>query len=195
MADTRTSQGPRRRSITREQLMNSAEASFLSRGYHGSTVEWLAAEAGYTTGAVYSSHGGKAGLFLAVLERRSDRQIEDWRAAAASADPEKEVSRLLRNQLEDPKALAWTSTYLEFFALAVRDPKLRKALAALLDRSLEGLAEALEPLSRNSSVPPLEFAELVRSASNGLAISATVHDRTDLFDLMSTLVSRLRGDA
>jgi AcrR family transcriptional regulator len=185
----------RRRAATREQLINSAEASFLERGFHGSSVGWLAGEAGFTTGAVYSSVGDKARLFLAVVERRSDRQLETWRAAAASADPEREVSRLLRRQLEEPQARNWSSAYFEFVAVAVRDPELRAALADLLDRSAEGLKEALEPLTRDSSLSAEDFAELVHAVTNGLGLVAAIHDRTDVFDLMPVLLSKLRTPA
>jgi AcrR family transcriptional regulator len=183
----------RRRAATREQLISSAEASFLARGYHGSSVGWLASEAGFTTGAVYSSVGDKARLFLAVLDRRSDRQLETWRAAAASANPEREVSLLLRRQLEEPQAREWHSAYFEFVAVAVRDPELQAALSELLDRSFKGLLEALEPLTRDASIPAKDFAELIHATTNGLGLVASIHNRNDVFDLMPLLISKLRA--
>src|SRR2546426_1180547 len=63
----------RRQEQTRTELLDAAARVFARRGYHKATVEEIAAEAGYTTGAVYSNFDGKEALFMAI----ADRQVED----------------------------------------------------------------------------------------------------------------------
>lgn len=186
---------PRRRSVTREQLLISAEACFLDRGFQGSSVEWLAAEAGYTPGAIYSSFGDKAGLFLAVLERRAEAQLEQWRKAAASPDAEYEVSKMLEQQLTDDEWMRWSSAYYEFYAFAVREPEVMSAFKALFQYSGKGVGAALETLAARSSIPAEDFIQLVRAATNGLSLIALLDDRTDVSNLMATLLTSLRAPA
>ena len=53
---------------------------FARRGFHGASVEEIAAEGGYSTGALYSNFSGKEDLFLAVMDREIDehtREIEE----------------------------------------------------------------------------------------------------------------------
>jgi AcrR family transcriptional regulator len=169
----------------------SAKACFLERGFHAASVEWLAEQAGYTIGAIYSSFGSKAGLFMAVLDRRSEGQIETWRAAAAAPDPQAAIVRLLEDQLRDEDFLPWTSVYFEFLLYASRDPELKPMLAARLERNAGELEAALEPLSRRTSIRPRDFAKLLRALSNGLALTARLEDTTDVADLVGALLSGL----
>src|SRR3954447_16144877 len=68
-------------------VLDAARVVFLRAGYHGATVEAVAAEAGFTIGAVYSRFRGKAELFLALLEQRITERIGQLRALAATVPP------------------------------------------------------------------------------------------------------------
>src|SRR5215212_8197510 len=68
----------------RERVLAAAREVFLARGYHGATVEQIAEAAGFSTGVVYSQFGGKADLFLALLEARIEQRIRDNAAVVAS---------------------------------------------------------------------------------------------------------------
>jgi AcrR family transcriptional regulator len=48
---------------------------FLRRGFHGASLDEIAEEAGYTTGAVYSNFKGKDDLFLAVMDAEVQRRF------------------------------------------------------------------------------------------------------------------------
>ena len=56
---------------TREAVIAAADALFVERGFHASSVGHIAAAAGYTKGAVYSNFASKEDVFFAVYERRS----------------------------------------------------------------------------------------------------------------------------
>ena len=87
-------QGVRVREITRGRLLETAEAMFLSSGYADTSVDAVAHAAGYTTGAVYSNFGGKADLFLAVLESQTAAELAAVRAALAAATTDEQRLRV-----------------------------------------------------------------------------------------------------
>ena len=55
-------------SITRARLIQSAEKVFARDGFEAAKLEEIAADAGYTRGAVYANFDSKEDLFLALLE-------------------------------------------------------------------------------------------------------------------------------
>jgi len=67
MASTRTRPT---RSETRERILQAAGEVFTSRGYDGASLDQVAAAAGLTKGAVYSSFSGKDELFFALVADR-----------------------------------------------------------------------------------------------------------------------------
>src|SRR3954468_10976032 len=71
---------------TRGELVEAARKVFLRRGFHGASLDEISAEAGYTTGAVYSRFGGKDELFLAVLDDHVERRLGLFAAAARGAE-------------------------------------------------------------------------------------------------------------
>src|SRR5687768_580074 len=71
--------GVRRRHITRERVLAAAEKLFLEKGFRATSIDDIAAAAGYTIGAIYSSFGGKDHLFLAVNDRHATSEVEAWK--------------------------------------------------------------------------------------------------------------------
>jgi len=66
-----------RAALTRSDLLEAAEARFLHDGYHATTLDDIADDAGYTKGAVYSAYQSKAGLFLALFDTVTERRLEE----------------------------------------------------------------------------------------------------------------------
>lgn len=64
---------PGRPDRTRADLLAAAVSLFASRGYGATSVEDVAAAAGYTKGAVYSRFPSKSDLFLAIFRDHLDR--------------------------------------------------------------------------------------------------------------------------
>src|SRR3954471_17194478 len=71
---------------TRAELIAAARTVFLRRGFHGASLDEISAEAGYTTGAVYSRFGGKDELFLAVMDDHLERRTRLYTDAALAAE-------------------------------------------------------------------------------------------------------------
>ena len=52
-----------------EKVELCAKKEFLEKGYVDASLRTIAAEAGTTTGTIYSRYGGKEGLFSAIVEQ------------------------------------------------------------------------------------------------------------------------------
>jgi AcrR family transcriptional regulator len=59
-----------RQQQTRNDLLDAAARVFVSRGFQGSSVEEISAQAGYTRGAFYSNFKSKEELFVELLHDR-----------------------------------------------------------------------------------------------------------------------------
>lgn len=63
-----TSRSQRRRARTEEAILRAAEGRFLEHGFHGTTVEEIAADADISVGSIYNHFGSKDGLYRALIE-------------------------------------------------------------------------------------------------------------------------------
>jgi len=61
--------------LTRRRLVRAAESAFSRFGYEGTSLELIAAEAGYTRGALYFNFSDKETLFSEVLRLHMESNI------------------------------------------------------------------------------------------------------------------------
>jgi AcrR family transcriptional regulator len=136
-----------RREQTRQELVSAAEACFVSRGFHASSVDQVAERAGYTKGAVYSNFASKEDLFFAVYERRVEQVLTVVpalrQAGAEHAFDSLATATIDRRDRDD----GWLAVFFEFWGHVVRHPELRERFAAIHARFLEPLAEAVRQLA------------------------------------------------
>lgn len=57
----------------RAQILDAATAVFLEYGYAGATIELVVARAAASKATIYSFFGGKEGLFVAMIDGRTER--------------------------------------------------------------------------------------------------------------------------
>jgi AcrR family transcriptional regulator len=164
-----------RQERTREQLVAAASRVFARRGYHQATVEEIAAEAGFSTGAVYSNFSGKEQLFLALADRQVSERVAEIEAVADAAEREDdagaEAAAQFRTFLErDPD---WPLLFYEFWSLSVRNPNLQGELAKRRDAIRDALADTLERVAAQHGFdlrfPPQALATAIAASLNGLA--------------------------
>jgi AcrR family transcriptional regulator len=139
-----------RREQTRQELVSAAEACFVSRGFHASSVDEVAERAGYTKGAVYSNFASKEDLFFAVYERRVEQVLTEVVPDLRQLGPERAFDELAAGALHrrDPDD-GWRAVFFEFWAHVVRHPELRERFAAIHARFLEPLAGAVRALAED----------------------------------------------
>ena len=160
---------------TREELVTAAARVFARRGYHRATVDEIAAEAGFSTGAVYSNFGGKEELFLAIADDQVRARIAEIRAvgdaAAGKGDPGVEAAVQFRAFLEaDPD---WPLLFYEFWSLSIRNPELQEELAerriAIRDALADTLEQVASALGFELRFPAPQLATAIAASLNGLA--------------------------
>lgn len=166
-----------RRAQTRARLLEAARIVFARSGYHAATVDEVAEEAGFTTGALYSNFKGKEDLFLAVVEDMIAREVREYTEIFEGGTDFNERARggadrwmeLLR---EDP---AYFALYIEMWSAAHRDPALAEKLAerhaAMRDASARMIAAGAADLGVEAAPEDFQLlANVVSALGDGLAM-------------------------
>jgi AcrR family transcriptional regulator len=162
-----------RREQTRQELLTAAEACFVTRGFHASSVDQVAERAGYTKGAVYSNFAAKEDLFFAVYERRVDQALTEVVPGLCQAGAERAFDWLATTTIERRgRDDGWLAVFFEFWAHVLRHPELRDRFAAIHARLLEPLADALRQLAedRGLALPSDVTASQVVLAWNAMEV-------------------------
>ena len=138
-----------RRHETREEVLAAASRVFARNGFHATSLDAVAEEAGFSRGAVYYNFADKEKLFLELLDRRCAERARDLREVFATggddiASTAEQAQLAAREALEamtgDPE---WRALYLEFLAHAARDKSFRLAFARRTDEMRATLEEVV----------------------------------------------------
>jgi AcrR family transcriptional regulator len=134
-----------RQAHTRNELVDAAEGLFTAQGFHATSLDAVAAEAGFTKGAVYSNFASKEDLFFTVYERRVDARVaEVERILEAAPTPQEGIERIIPGNRDRPEADdGWMAVFFEFWAHVLRHPELRERFAAQHRRIIDVLAAAM----------------------------------------------------
>jgi AcrR family transcriptional regulator len=164
------------RGTARARLLDAAERLLSERGYRGASVDLVSAAAGVTKGAFYHHFASKDELFLGLLEDRFDRRARGLMAltahATAAETSSAEVSRGFAQMVDEHRHMVLLMN--EFWALAVRDERLRKRWVDRQRSLREDLAGALQARHQTTGVPlaipPERLATAIIALADGLAM-------------------------
>jgi AcrR family transcriptional regulator len=167
-----------RREETREQVLAAAARVFARNGFHGTSLESVAEEAGFSRGAVYYNFADKEELFLELLDRRCAERAQDLRevfadtdddVAATSRQAQLAAQHALDAMTGDPE---WRALYLEFLAHAARDPAFRRRFARRTDEMRSALEEIVVeragPFADALGMSPQQLAVVIDALGVGL---------------------------
>jgi AcrR family transcriptional regulator len=123
-----------RKAETRTRLLEAAARVYTRDGFGGATLDEVAAEAGFTKGAVYAHFGSKENLLVALMEEHLagqvaeqialfDREQITWERPLAGS------ARWMERLEEDPDPFR---LFVELWVYAQRDERLRRRLADAL---------------------------------------------------------------
>jgi AcrR family transcriptional regulator len=193
--------GRNRREIKQEQtrarLLEAAATVFARRGYHVATLEEVAAEAGFTKGAVYSNFDSKDALFLALVDDELAKRVQEigavLEASASSGDIEAEAERQFQRFVrEEPH---WPFLFYEFFAYGARRPELRaefiKRRRAVHGVIADGIRAQAEQYGFELPMPAEQIAVAFEALMNGLAFNRVLDPRSVPDGLFGLTMSRL----
>lgn len=165
---------------TRLRLLQAAEEAFRRDGYHGASLERIAAEAGFTTGAIYSTFESKAGVMMALIAALAERRRADWmEILAATATAEDFVTEIARRTARESVAERdWWATVIEFMTVIARDEQLRTRYAEIHEETLSTFATAISTWKQRGGerggMSPQRLAIVVSALGRGLGVEALV---------------------
>jgi AcrR family transcriptional regulator len=188
-----------RKAQTRERLLETARDVLLERGYNAATLDGIALAAGVTKGAVYSNFAGKADLFLAVLDARTERRAPQFERASMASETLDDLARLhARNAVADDPDGRWASVLVEAWAAAVDDEPFRLALRARTRAANAVVGTRVLEIATRSGVGfpyPIEsVAQATGAMLRGLLLQRLVDpDRVDAEFVEEAFAALVRG--
>jgi AcrR family transcriptional regulator len=169
---------------TRARLLDAAEQVFLRRGLQGSSVEEIAAEAGFTRGAFYSNFKSKDELFVELLHARVyDRYAELAKQSQEQPGTPREQLRWgieqMRQMYEGEDGRWLFRLWLECLTQAARDEEFRKLAATFWSGNRALLVEGVGDAFNKSRIkPPLPLKQIA-TAMIALDIGLVVQHLVD----------------
>jgi AcrR family transcriptional regulator len=184
---------------TRERLLDAAERVFLRRGLQGSSVEEIAAEAGFTRGAFYC----KDELFVELLQSRVYRQYAEMaeQAQAQRGTPRERLRwgiERVRDVQRGEEGRWLFRLWLECLTQAARDEEFRKLAATFWSGNRALLSEhskdTFDELGHKPPLPPKQIATAMIALDVGLAVQHLVDPEEVPLDLYVPLFDLLFGE-
>ncbi|WP_460786871.1 TetR/AcrR family transcriptional regulator [Nocardioides maradonensis] len=130
---------------TRERLVETALRLFLADGYNATSLDKVAAEAGYSKGAVYSNFATKHELGLAVLDVVHATRAQALAEAVATAPTaESRIDAFAAWAERNIGDVGWTALEVEFATSTRRIAGISGELAERRRAVTDGLAALLE---------------------------------------------------
>lgn len=163
---------------TRSRILAAATAVFEREGYHGASLERIAAEAGFSKGAVYSTFESKADVMLALIAVRAARRQEEMEELNRSAsDPWEALTAFSRRFGKETAAERdWWTAVIEFMVVVGRDEKLRARYADHHDASRGTTSAAarrwIRETGARSRIPPERLATAAMALNIGLTVES-----------------------
>ena len=140
------------RDARREQILAAARRCFLRDGFHATSMQDLFAEAGLSSGAVYSYFASKDDVIVAIAEENM-RAVTEMIAAVATEHPGRPVGAVLADIMDMVHAqdaqdglgkltvIVWSE--------ALRNPSLAARFTDMVTQIRASLAEVIEQSSQN----------------------------------------------
>lgn len=186
---------------TRRRLLAAARTVFAKRGFDGASVEEIAAEAGFSTGALYSNFDGKEALFLALMDHEIDAYSREISAAVDGLSTVAERARdgaahWMEIVEREPEMLM---LFAEFWAYAARDSAARERVAASFAKARDVLtrliADGAREFDLQLELPAEHLAIAIDALADGIARQKLADPNAVPDDLMGKVLSVLLSGA
>ncbi|MFO1147922.1 MAG: TetR/AcrR family transcriptional regulator [Alsobacter sp.] len=127
----------------RRRILDAAERCFVRNGFHRSTMNDVAAEAGMSAGNLYRYFGSKEAIVRGLTERDRELVIADFESAAGDPDILGAIEAIGRRHLaEEPREKA--VLVLEIWSEATRNPEIFQLCGAIDDSVRQHLSAMLD---------------------------------------------------
>jgi AcrR family transcriptional regulator len=184
-------------SRTRQALLEAAERVFARRGLARASVEEIAAEAGFTKGAVYANFGSKDELALAMLDESFARRVQVLKELEDGGGSATKVARaggieFAEYVAGDPQ---WRVLFFEFAMHATRDRQFGERLVqrygALIDVIAHAVAQKSVELGLEEPESQRSIALMIFAVGNGVALQQLLDPEGTPRDLFADMLELL----
>jgi AcrR family transcriptional regulator len=168
---------------TRRALLDAAARVFVDRGFAGASVESIAHEAGFSSGAFYSNFESKEQLFGELLQERVYTRYREMADRAKAPSGERPTVRQVGEQLAAIQAAPegrWLfRLWLELIAHAGRDERFGEIAGGFWRVNRKESAEAIAAAFAEAGTSPPLPAEHLASAMIALDIGLAIQHFAD----------------
>jgi AcrR family transcriptional regulator len=185
----------------RNQILDAAWSCFAKRGYHQTTMQDIATDAGISAGAIYRYYASKEAVLAAITERNTERYAEllaDIRSESKTPmDVLDAIGQTMLATFEDPLFETNTRLDIEIRPETLRNDVLRERARSQLEFWRKSLVTLLHEARENGElrkdIDIETFVVLAISAYEGLRgwglIDRAIFRPRDVFDLLLNLAS------
>lgn len=184
----------------RAQILTAAQACFVRSGFHRTTMQDVAKEAGMSPGNLYRYFESKDAIVAGLARADQERIAEDFAAAASNPDFLPAFAELGRKYLiDEPRDTAVMA--LEIWAESTRNEVIAAVLHGIVEEVRSGMASVLEAARKRGSIPAsLDIDRAVRfllAVSDGMmkrrALAPNFEGERELETMLAVLGAVLRG--
>jgi AcrR family transcriptional regulator len=183
-----------RQEHTRTCLLEAAGRVFARRGLQQASVDEVAADAGFTKGAVYANFGSKEELFLEMLDAQFALRLQEMDRALSTDEPPEAQARAAGRDFVDHLNLDpdWSRLFFEAGLHASRDETFRAELLSRYDAMRRRMADVLRHRAEaggfDPGVPFEQLATMVFAMANGVAFERLVEPEAVPDELFSSML-------
>jgi len=168
---------------TRVRLLNSAEKIFARDGFEAAKLEEIAADAGYTRGALYANFDSKEEIFMELLSEEVERRMalarERTRKREKLPMSKEDLYRAMRKgYISSLKNPTWNILFLEYKLFILRHPKLRAKVSEMQAKPYNTMATSLEQMfagiGMKTKISPLAAGMALAALANTLNLDLMI---------------------
>ena len=164
------------------RILDAAERCFVRAGFHRTTMQDVAAEAGMSPGNLYRYFPSKDAIVAGLTERDRSQLARDFAAFESDADFMATFMRLGRKHFEEePRERAIMC--LEIWAESARNPAFAAMCAEFEQELVKRLTEVLERAKNRGEIAPTidsqAAAKLILTLGNGLFVRRAITPEFD----------------
>ncbi len=165
-----------KKALTRTRLLKAAEKVFARRGYGDASLDQVAAEAGFSKGAVYSNFKSKQDLFLVLLDEHIEERISDLRRTLVAGEDldqqlQESADRYIKHLNESEQ---WHKVLFEAWTCSMRDRRFGAKFMKRFQDCRRALAEGLNARFERFGLPLPLPAEQLAAAIDALGFGIMV---------------------
>ncbi|SEP51124.1 TetR/AcrR family transcriptional regulator [Amycolatopsis saalfeldensis] len=160
---------------TRALLLDAAAQVFARKGFAGASVDDIAEEAGFTTGALYTHFSSKEEVFVEVFASRSRHRLVEAADIVSDADQSPDETRSAMSRLVVDVAdndVDFALLQAEFWLYAIRRPEFQQHLAGQFRSNRDALTAVLaaraEKRGQGGDAPFEELSTVLLALFQGL---------------------------